>query len=301
MSKGKKEEIICIGEVLWDSLPSGLFLGGAPLNVSLHLHNLEEQVSIVSRVGNDRLGIEALRRISGKGLLKDLVQTDEKFETGFVAVELDEEGTPDYLIKEPVAWDYIELSDLLLDRLKDAWGVVFGSLAQRNKTTRNTIRKLFECNCNKVFDINLRPPYISKQTIEESLFATDILKINESELHQLAEWFDLPGELEDSVRVLSQKFKCPIITVTKASNGAILLYEDEWFSHPGYHVKVADTVGAGDAFMSALLAGIKSGIKGQDIIEFANATGAHVASQNGAIPDYGCQSIEKMYNSDAIN
>ncbi len=258
-----KEEIICIGEVLWDSLPFGLFLGGAPLNVSLHLHNLEEQVLIVSRVGDDRLGIEALRRISGKGLLKDLVQVDKNFETGFVMVELDEEGSPNYQIKEPVAWDYIELSNLLIERLKDAWGIVFGSLAQRNKTTRNTIKELLKSKCHKIFDINLRPPYVTKQIIEESLMAADILKINDDELHQLAEWFDLPDSQEDAIRILSQKFNCPVITVTKSSNGAILLYDNECFSHPGFKVKVADTVGAGDAFLAALIVGIKSGKRGR--------------------------------------
>jgi fructokinase len=286
--------IICIGEILWDSLPPGLYLGGAPLNVSLHLHHLEQNTAIAGRVGNDSLGKEALRRIKNKGVLTDLIQVDETFETGFVAVHLDETGNPDYQIKEPVAWDYIAPDDVLFSRLKDAWGLVFGSLAQRSKISRKTIQRLFQCNCRKVFDINLRPPYIDRDIIRESLIAADILKMNESELHQLSKWFGLPGSTENAARTIAQKFDCSVIAITKASNGAALLYNDEWFQHQGYKIEARDAVGAGDAFTAALLTGIKSEKNGQEIIEYANIVGAYVASQNGAIPAYDQDTIEQL-------
>lgn len=288
------KSIICIGEVLWDSLPSGLFLGGAPLNVSLHLQNLNEKALMISRVGNDRLGNEALRRIRDKGLSTDTIQVDPKYETGFVAVELDDSGTPDYQIVEPVAWDFIDFSDSLGKHMDNVWGIVFGSLAQRNETARNTVKELLKYNGLKIFDINLRPPHINRQAIEESLMAADVLKINEDELKQLSEWFGLPDSREDSVRTLSKQFDCPVVTVTKASNGAELFYKNEWFSHPGFKVKVADTVGAGDAFLAAMIIRIKAGKNGQDIIEFANAAGAYVASQNGATPDYDIGKLKKF-------
>jgi fructokinase len=294
MDQADKREIICIGEILWDSLPSGLFLGGAPLNVSLHLHNLQQETSIVSRVGDDRLGTEALRRIKNKGISTGLIQVDEKLETGFVAVELDEERNPQYQIEEPAAWDYIQAADFLYDRLENAWGFIFGSLAQRNKITRHTVEGLFAAKCRKIFDINLRPPFVDRRTIESSLNAADILKMNEDELHQLAAWFDLPGSMENAVRILSQKFSCPIIAVTRGENGAVLLYRNEWLSHPGYKINVADTVGAGDAFTAALLVGIKSLENAQDILAFANAAGAYAASKNGAIPDYDRQKIRDI-------
>jgi fructokinase len=294
MDQADKREIICIGEILWDSLPSGLFLGGAPLNVSLHLHNLQQKTSIVSRVGDDRLGTEALRRIKNKGISTDLIQVDDKHETGFVAVELDEERNPQYQIEEPVAWDYIQAADFLHERLKNAWGLIFGSLAQRNRITRDTIKELYAAQCRKIFDINLRPPFVDRSTIESSLNAADILKMNEDELHQLAAWFDLPGSMENAVRNLSQKFSCPIIAVTRGEYGAVLLYRNEWLNHSGYKIDVADTVGAGDAFTAALLVGIKSLKSAQDILAFANAAGAYVASKKGAIPDYDRQKIRHI-------
>jgi fructokinase len=294
MVEDNDQEIIGIGEILWDSLPSGLFLGGAPLNVCLHLHHLSQKTAIVGRVGEDRLGKEALRRIKNKGLSTDLIQIDENYETGFVAVKLDEAGNPNYQITEPVAWDHITLQHALTERLDYAWGMIFGSLAQRNKVSRNTIKKLVQCKCNKAFDINLRPPFIDHEIIRESLKAADILKINEDELHQLSKWFDLRGSAEDVVRNIAQTFECPIITVTKASNGAALLYNDHWFHHPGFKITESDAVGAGDAFMAALLTGIKAGQNGQDIIKYANAVGAYVASQNGAIPEYDRDTIEQL-------
>ena len=246
--------------------PSDLLLGRGTGIVSLHSYNLEEQVSIVSRVGNDCLGKEALRRISSKGLLNDLVQVDNNYETGFVMVELDDKpGVPNYKIIESVsAWDFIELSDFIYMNVLKMPGESFSAVwLNAIKRLADSIKELLKSKCHKIFDINLRPPYVTKQIIEESLMAADILKINDDELHQLAEWFDLPDSQEDAIRILSQKFNCPVITVTKSSNGAILLYDNECFSHPGFKVKVADTVGAGDAFLAALIVGIKSGKRGR--------------------------------------
>ncbi|HYW34460.1 MAG TPA: carbohydrate kinase [Balneolaceae bacterium] len=300
MTRDINNEIICVGEILWDGLPSGLYLGGAPLNVCLHLHNLGEQSTIFSRVGDDRLGKEALRRLRAKGLSTELIQIDNKRETGFVAVELDRTGDPNYQFIEPTAWDYISPKNALYKRLDKAWGIVFGSLAQRNGRSRNTIQQLLNSDCHKVFDVNLRAPHFNRDIIETSLYAADILKINESELEQLYEWFKITKSSEGSVRMLAQKFDCPVIAVTRGAEGAELLYHDSWFSCPSHEVNVADTVGAGDAFTAALLSGIKSGKTGKEIIAFANAAGAYVASKNGAIPAYDTQEIKAISNSKMI-
>jgi len=289
-----KDEIICIGEVLWDSLPSGLYLGGAPLNVSLHLRNLIDQVAIASRVGNDRLGKEAVHRIENRNISTNLVQQDEDWETGFVEVDLDEKGNPDYRIVESVAWDRIEVTDPLLARVEEAWAIVFGSLAQRAETTRKTIEQLCRCKCLNVFDINLRPPFIDEQVIENSLSYADILKLNHDELMQLREWYDLPKSIHEAILTLSVEFDIPIIALTCGEDGSALLYYNEWFEHHGFKVDVADAVGAGDAFLSALLYGIKKGEPGDEILAMANATGAYVASQNGAAPEYDLKLIQNI-------
>lgn len=293
-SESGAEEIICFGEVLWDALPSGLFLGGAPLNVAFHLHVLGERLALVSRVGNDRLGREGLRRIRRKGLDTGLIQTDRTLETGFVQVDVDASGNPAYEIIEPVAWDHIELTNFLERKLHKAWGVVFGSLAQRNEVTRSTIHTFFNSRCRKIFDINLREPFTDRSLVEESLKASQIVKLNEEELNRLAEWFSLPGSDERAVRKLADRFRIDTVCVTCGAGGAALLNEEEWAEHPGYDIQVADAVGAGDAFLAALLTGLRKGRDNHNLLAFANAAGALVATRYGATPDYEADQIEEL-------
>jgi fructokinase len=168
-------EILCVGEVLWDALPAGLFLGGAPFNVAGHLHALGVRVGVVSRVGDDRLGTEALERLARSGIATDLVQIDPALETGFVSVTLDDDGIPAYDIVEPAAWDHIALQDGLLERAASAAAIVFGSLAQRHVVSRATIERLCEVDVPKVFDVNLRPPYDDVAVVRHSLGHADIV------------------------------------------------------------------------------------------------------------------------------
>jgi len=292
MSKQKK--ILCIGEVLWDSLPMGLFLGGAPLNVSFHLRQLGEEVNIISRVGDDRLGQEALRRIKGKGLPTDLIQRDGELETGIVEVQLDEQGDPDYNIIEPVAWDNIKLTSGMKTAAEECWAIVFGSLALRDSQSRQTIYSLLDNDMLKVFDINLRSPYYDKQTIENALQPADILKLNADELGQLMEWFSLSGNIKEGIKELADLFDCQSIVVTKGAEGAVLFHQGEWAEHKGFNITVKDAVGAGDAFLAALLQGIHKEIDIKDTLVFANATGAYVASHDGALPEYVYSNIEDL-------
>lgn len=288
------EKILCVGEILWDALPSGLFLGGAPLNVGSHLHQLGEDVAMVSRVGDDRLGNEAIRRIKQKELSTELIQRDQQFETGFVEVEVDGEGDPNYTIVEPVAWDKIELTHQIKLALDKAWAVVFGSLAQRKNKSRETIHFIQNIDTLKVFDANLREPFYNKEIIEASIQAADILKLNEEELQKIITLFSFPATEKKAIRAIAEFFDCSTITVTKGGQGAILFHNDEWMEHRGFDIQVKDTVGAGDAFLAALLQGIRLEKKIEELLLFANAAGALTASQFGGIPEYNYNDVDQL-------
>ncbi len=289
------DEILCVGEILWDALPEGLFLGGAPLNVARHLHVLGEEVAVVSRVGNDPLGAEARRRLRAQGLADALVQIDDSLPTGFVRVALDDAtGEPDYEIVEPAAWDAIAFTDALQQHAEGAAALVFGSLAQRAAPSRNTIQRLCKTDALRVFDINLRPPYVDRAVVEHSLRAADVVKLNEAELSRLRDWFGLAAAPEAAMDDLGTTFGCRAVCVTTGEAGA-WLWEDGACSHQaGYAVQVQDTVGAGDAFLSALLSGLLDGRGGAPLLNLANRLGAFVASYSGALPDYEVNGLDDI-------
>jgi len=290
------EKIICIGEILWDALPGGLFLGGAPLNVHYHLSQLGEATQIVSRVGNDRLGREALRRIEYLQLNTELIQLDDELETGFVEVSLDESGDPEYTFAAPVAWDNIQAENAILDTLDEAWAVVFGSLVLRDQRSKTAVQQMLKEDIIKVCDINLRAPHYDKKTVEACLQAADILKLNSEELQQLITWFGLPKTDRAAIEELCKCFECSTVSVTQGSKGALLFHQGEWAQHPGYSTQVADAVGAGDAFLAALLHGLHNKLDSEEVLSLANASGAYVASCSGALPDYTIDDIEDIQN-----
>lgn len=278
--------VLVVGEVLWDSLPRGLFLGGAPHNVACHLRRLGVEVALASRVGDDVLGREATRRISARGLNTDLIQTASSLPTGFVHVEVDEEGIPSYDIVQPAAWDAIEATEGLLVAARRSRAVVYGTLAQRAETSRATLRALWEAAPLRVCDVNLRQPYVSREVVEASLLAADLAKLNDEEVHTLAGWWGLPANLTEATRALADRFEVRTVCVTRGAGGALLLREGALHEHPGYRANVDDTVGAGDAFLAALLAALIEGASSEEALERANKLGAFVASQPGAIPEY---------------
>ncbi|MFH5830963.1 carbohydrate kinase [Halalkalibaculum sp. DA384] len=286
-----KTGILCIGEILWDALPSALYLGGAPLNVCYHLNRFGINASIASRVGRDRLGSEAINRIRRKGIPVDQIQEDNDYETGFVCVKLSTSGDPTYNIIEPVAWDYIRLTQSLKNKAQQCWGLVFGSLAQRNDVSRHTIQQLWEFDVKKILDMNLRTPFVDKSIIYDSLSVSDIVKMNEDELNQLSDWYGFSADTPKAVEQVARKFDCRLVCVTRGADGAMLYREGEWYEHKGFPVKAKDAVGAGDAFLAALLHGIKNNKKSSELLPFANATGALVAQKDGATPAYSIQDI----------
>ena len=281
-------EVLCVGEVLWDSLPEGLFLGGAPFNVACHLRATGTPVAMVSRVGADRLGDEALRRAARYGVDVGLIQVDPTLPTGFVRVHVDERGNGAYEICEPVAWDALEATEPLLARAARARAIVFGSLAQRNQVTRTTIERLCKVGARQalmVFDVNLRPPYEDFEVIRASLAMADVVKLSDAELVKLAEWLGWSDRDEhEMMQGLATMFGCSVVCVTRGSRGAALLHDGELTEHPGFPAEVRDTVGAGDAFLAVLLAGLLAGTPDAELLQHANLMGAYVVTQFGAVP-----------------
>lgn len=277
-------EILCVGEVLWDALPEGLFLGGAPFNVACHLRGAGLPASMVSRIGDDRLGEEVLRRATRYGVGVDLIQVDPALPTGFVRVTIDEQGNPAYEILAPAAWDAIEPSEPLLRRAGEARAIVFGSLAQRDARSRATIARLWESDALAVFDVNLRPPFDDREIVERSLRRADVVKLSELELASVAEWFALRGTPRAQIAALAETFSCDVVCLTRGSAGAALWHDGRWTEHPGFKVEVRDTVGAGDAFLAVLLAGLFAGGSDASLLQHANLIGAYVATQYGAVP-----------------
>ena len=286
-------EVLCVGEVLWDALPAGLFLGGAPFNVACHLRAAGVPVAMVSRVGADRLGEEALRRAAWYGVATDLVQVDPALPTGFVRVTLEPSGDAEYEIIAPAAWDAIAPSDALLQRAAEARAIVFGSLAQRSAVTRATIERLWDTDAPLVFDVGLRPPFDDRDVVRRSLRRAAIVKLTDEELRRLAAWFDLPGgaapaartaDLLPTVTALAETFGCGTVCVTRGREGAALWRDGRWTEHAGFEVEVRDTVGSGDAFLAVLLAGLLSGAEDRVLLQHASLIGAYVATQSGAVP-----------------
>lgn len=292
-------EILCVGEVLWDALPAGLFLGGAPFNVACHLRAAGLPVAMVSRVGTDRLGEEALRRVARYGVGIDLIQVDPALPTGFVRVTVEDAGEPEYEIIEPAAWDAIAPSEALLRRAAEARAIVFGSLAQRNPVTRGTIERLWETRALKVFDVNLRPPYDDREIVHRSLRHADVVKMNDDEMRRVAAWFDLRGGEREVAAALAETLGAGIVCVTRGRHGAAMWRDGRWTDHPGFEVEVRDTVGAGDAFLAVLLAGLLTGMEDRALLRHANLIGAYVVTQFGAVPADQPAAIERSRGADA--
>jgi fructokinase len=287
-------EILCVGEVLWDALPDGLFLGGAAFNVACHLHALGEPVLFASRAGSDELGREIRRRMARFGLRTDLLQEDRELPTGFVAVSLDARGSPTFEILAPSAWDRIEEAPALLDAARGARALVFGSLAQRGPISRATIRRLLALARRRVFDVNLRPPFDDRKVVLECLPGTHLLKLNDGEWETLCGWTGIAGDLRKAAGDLAERFGIETICVTRGAEGAALWHGGGFVEGTGFRIDPLDAVGAGDAFLAALISGLLGGKDPAEALEEANALGAYVATRRGATPPHDRDAIARI-------
>jgi len=283
-----KKRVVGLGEVLWDLLPAGACLGGAPANFAYITTLMGDQGIVASCVGEDSRGIEALRRMEELGLDIDHVQTDRQYPTGVVNVNLDGEGLAQYEIAHPVAWDFLRWTGDWERLAAEIDAVCFGSLAQRSETSRVTIRRFVKAASQhtvRVFDVNLRQSYYSKDVLSESMRLANIVKFNDEELPQIMTLMRFPHKDDvTSARLLLRECELDVVCITRGGRGSILVQGDEVSEHPGFRVTVADTVGSGDAFTAGLLHEYLHGASLDLMNEVANLVGAWVASEAGAMP-----------------
>ena len=283
--------VIGMGEVLWDLLLTGPQLGGAPANFAYHAHALGAQTQVITRVGKDDYGREIIRRFHEMGLPETGVQVDETAPTGTAKVALSGDGLAHFTIQENVAWDQIAVTPEALVTASEAHAICFGSLAQRCEPSRNTIQQLVAAapaDALRVFDINLRQQFYSRDVIEQSLQLANVLKLNDDELPTLAAMFNLTGSAEDHIERLAQTFGLRIVALTRGANGSLLYQrvndEVRWSDCPSRPVKVVDTVGAGDSFTAAMVLGLLRKMDLDEINTIANEVARYVCSQPGATP-----------------
>lgn len=281
--------VVGMGEALWDMLPEGRKLGGAPANFAYHVSQFGLDSRVVSAVGDDELGNEILANFAEKQL--DCQIEKVAYPTGTVQVTLDEKGIPCYEIKEGVAWDNIPYTPALENLAKQTHAVCFGSLAQRNAVSRETINRFIDQmpedeNVLKIFDINLRQHFYSKELIEASLKKSNVLKINDEELVVVGEMFGFADiDFQDKCWILLAKYNLKMLILTCGTEGSYVFTPGEVSFLETPQVQVADTVGAGDSFTGAFVAAILSGKTVKDAHRLAVDVSAFVCTQNGAMPE----------------
>jgi fructokinase len=283
-----KRYVVGLGEVLWDVLPEGKKLGGAPANFAYHAGQFlgMDNTIAVSALGNDKLADETIDALREHGL-NDLLPR-VPYPTGTVQVQLDEQGIPTYDIKENVAWDNIPFDDDIAQIARNCRAVCFGSLAQRNVVSRETIQKFLDAtpdDCLKIFDINLRQQFYTQEVIRESLQRCNILKINDEELVLIGRMFGYPGlDIENKCWLILGKYNLDMLVLTCGTNGSYVFTPGQKSFQETPKVKVADTVGAGDSFTGSFVGSILLGKPVAEAHRTAVQVSAFVCTQNGAMP-----------------
>lgn len=278
--------VIGLGEILWDVLPEGRKLGGAPANFAYHVNALGGRGVPVSRVGDDDLGHEALSLLRRRGLDVSHVTLDPDHPTGTVIAELDDEGKASYVFPPDVAWDYLEIAEDTVRLAPEVDAVCFGSLAQRSQASRKAMHDFLDFLPNdslKVFDINLRGDFYTREVMAESLELANVLKVSDEELPVLADAFGLKGDDAKVLEALAELFSLQLCALTRGSSGSLLLRRDGRHDHPGEAATVVDTIGAGDSFTAAMVLGMLAGWPLGKINERANLVAAAVCAQAGAM------------------
>lgn len=291
-----KKYVVGLGEVLWDVLPEGKKLGGAPANFAYHAGQFGLDTMAVSALGEDKLADETIQQIEDKHLPYALPRVP--YPTGTVQVELDNEGVPTYNIKENVAWDNIPFTEDIRSIAENCRAVCWGSLAQRNIVSRTSIYKFLEAtpdDCLKIFDINLRQNFYTKEVIQESVKRCNILKINDEELVLIGRLFGYPGlDIENKCWLILGKYDLDMLVLTCGVNGSYVFSAGNMSYQETPKVTVADTVGAGDSFTGTFCAAILKGKSVEEAHKLAVEVSAYVCTQNGAMPQVPSEFTEKL-------
>ncbi|MDO4755940.1 MAG: carbohydrate kinase [Parabacteroides sp.] len=282
----RKPVVVGIGELLWDMLPSGKKAGGAPINFVYHASQLGAEGYAISAVGNDDLGNEILQELNTNSIQHIIEKVP--YPTGTVQVSL-QDGIPNYEIMESVAWDYLVPSSKAIDLVEEADAICFGTLGQRFKQSKDTIQTVLSFvseDAYRVFDINLRQHYYTKELIEESLYLANVLKINDEELLIVRDLFHLEGTEKEIVRWFMEHYNLRMVVITAGASCSSIYTQEEVSILPTPKVEVVDTVGAGDAFAGALIVSLLKGASLREAHECAVDIATYVCSQEGAWPTY---------------
>jgi len=281
-----KRYVVGLGEALWDVLPEGKKLGGAPANFAYHAGQFGLDTIAISALGEDKLAEETIDALKEHQL--NYLMPRVPYPTGTVQVTLTGEGIPTYDIKENVAWDNIPFTDEMAEIAKNARAVCFGSLAQRNVVSRENIHKFLDNtpeDCLKIFDINLRQQFYTKEVIQASLQRCNILKINDEELVLIGRMFGYPGlDIENKCWLILGKYNLDMLVLTCGTNGSYVFTPGQMSFQDTPKVEVADTVGAGDSFTGSFVGSILNGKTVQEAHKTAVHVSAYVCTQNGAMP-----------------
>jgi len=303
--KTEQRVVVGLGELLWDVLPGGARLGGAPANFAVMAGRLGDRAVVASRVGADALGEEARRTLESLPVDSALVQCDTEYATGTVTVAF-RDGEPEYTIHEPAAWDRLALTPEWRELAQAADAVCFGTLAQRADAARETILGFLDGtrpDCVRVFDVNLRAPFWSGEVLRGALGRATILKLNAGELRQVLTGTGVcpyPTEMQDDkevlrgARLLLERYSVKLVCVTLGSRGSLLVTRNGQDRHAGLATRVKDTVGAGDAFTAALTHYYLEGAPLAVLNEAGNRWGAWVASQAGGMPPMRAETLKKV-------
>ena len=290
-------KVVCFGEVLWDVFPDEERIGGAPLNVASRLSASGIETGIISKVGADEKGKNAIAFLKKQGVDTSLITQDPEHSTGMVLVTLNNQGSASYEIAYPAAWDKIELKPEMKKAVKNADAFIFGSLVCRDEVSRNTLFSLLEEDGYKIFDVNLRPPHYQSAILEHLMHKANFIKFNDDELFEIAAEVGSPyNSLEQNLHFIAEKTNTPTICVTKGRHGAVLLRDNKLYYNSGYQIKVKDTVGAGDSFLASLISGLLKKEEPQKALDYACAIGALVAGQEGANPELKEDEVRKFMN-----
>lgn len=290
-------KITAFGEILWDNLPTGKVLGGAPVNLLTHLAALGADCSVISCCGNDADGAALREAIRCKHVAIDFIQTDPQLATSQVLVQLNDEGCAHYDIVYPCAWDKIQAGEAAKTRVAQSDVFIFGSLSVRDAVSRQALAELLPHASFKIFDVNLRPPHYQLAHLSDMMRQADFIKLNDDELHEIATALGSPyRSIEQNIRFIAEHTHTRQICVTLGKHGALYFCDGELFAHYGYRVTVADTVGAGDSFLAGFIHQYLQRKPPQEILAFACTLGSLVASRHGATPEVSLAEIEAMMN-----